>query len=166
MSITASYVLRFPLKLFVSRVVNTTGTPNTRAAFPDATELLVIPLAIEVTRSGQHSRLMIDQRHDAVVWREGCVFAALRCSVILTHIHLFDWLGKVALSQSLVVFVCSVHLFGTIALLSKLQYPAILATRGERNKLHVPVRHPGVYHSRTHAHCRRYVRAGKQLIVR
>jgi hypothetical protein len=32
-------------------------------------------------------RLVIDQRHDAVVWREKSFFATLRCSVILTHIY-------------------------------------------------------------------------------
>jgi len=67
---------RFPLKLFVSTVVSTTGT--------SVNDLL----AIKVTRSEQHLWLVIDQRHDAVVGREKSFFAALRCSVILRHVHL------------------------------------------------------------------------------
>jgi len=60
----------FPLKLFTSTVVSTTGTLNTWVAFASGHGVVNDRLSIEVADSEQHLRLIVNQRDNAVVGRQ------------------------------------------------------------------------------------------------
>src|SRR6202011_21907 len=75
----------FPLKLFVSTVVNTTGTSKMRVALARATVLLMIDCLSKFEVPNSIWGMMVDERHDTVIRCQESFFASLRATANLRH---------------------------------------------------------------------------------